>query len=226
MVPCPRVRRRLHEHDPPTYGAVPSPAVVRVIVTLGLVITGDFLTKTFATAAITGYKRELEPLLSEGETSVTGISMGSQWYMRRADGSQFGPYNHAEMMQFVAEGRILPTDLVWNESMPNWQPASVHFTFSGAKNFPPPPDFAKRLDSQSTQIAAGVLGILLGCLGIHKFILGYTGAGIVMLLLSVLSCGIFAPVIGIIGLIEGIIYLTQSEEEFYRRYIAGRRAWF
>ena len=55
------------------------------------------------------------------------------------------------------------------------------------------------------KVAPGVCGVLLGALGIHKFILGFPVAGIIMLLVSLLTCGIGAPVIGLIGLIEGII---------------------
>lgn len=67
---------------------------------------------------------------------------------------------------------------------------------------------------ESKRVISGILGILLGALGIHKFILGYTTEGIVMLLLSVVTCGIGAWLMGLIGLIEGIIYLTKSDEEF------------
>ncbi|MGC3961605.1 MAG: TM2 domain-containing protein [Verrucomicrobiota bacterium] len=81
-------------------------------------------------------------------------------------------------------------------------------------------------DRASKKIPAGVCGILLGSLGIHKFILGYTGAGLIMLLVSVLTCGLAAPVFGLIGLIEGIVYLTKSDEEFVRTYVDGRKEWF
>jgi TM2 domain-containing membrane protein YozV len=76
------------------------------------------------------------------------------------------------------------------------------------------------------KIAAGVCGILLGALGIHKFILGYTTQGIIMLLASILTLGLAAFVMGIIGLIEGIIYLTKSDEEFSRIYIQNKKGWF
>ena len=76
------------------------------------------------------------------------------------------------------------------------------------------------------KIVAGILGIVLGALGIHKFILGYTKEGIIMLLVSVLTLGLFAWVIGIIGLIEGIMYLTKSDEEFVATYITGKKGWF
>tara|TARA_R110002073_G_scaffold100827_1_gene229276 strand:- start:3309 stop:3590 length:282 start_codon:yes stop_codon:yes gene_type:complete len=79
---------------------------------------------------------------------------------------------------------------------------------------------------ESKRVISGILGILLGALGIHKFILGYTTEGIVMLLLSVLTCGIGAWFMGIIGLIEGIIYLTKSDEEFIQVYQVNKKGWF
>ena len=75
-----------------------------------------------------------------------------------------------------------------------------------------------------SKIAAGILGILLGALGIHKFYLGYTVAGIVHLVLTILI--VTAPISGIIGLIEGILYLVKSDEEFHDTYVANKRAWF
>jgi TM2 domain-containing membrane protein YozV len=76
------------------------------------------------------------------------------------------------------------------------------------------------------KIAAGICGILLGSLGVHKFILGYTTAGLIMLLATLLTCGLAAVVTHIIGLIEGIIYLTKSDEEFVRTYVINQRPWF
>jgi len=76
------------------------------------------------------------------------------------------------------------------------------------------------------KIAAGICGILLGALGIHKFILGYTKEGVIMLLATVLTCGIAGGVMGIIGLIEGILYLTKSDEEFVKVYVQGKKGWF
>ncbi|HEY6122497.1 MAG TPA: TM2 domain-containing protein [Pyrinomonadaceae bacterium] len=72
------------------------------------------------------------------------------------------------------------------------------------------------------KIAAGLCGILVGWAGVHKFILGYTTEGIIQLVISVFTCGFG----GIIGLIEGIIYLTKSDEEFVRTYIQNKRGWF
>ncbi len=71
-----------------------------------------------------------------------------------------------------------------------------------------------------SKVVAGILGILLGGLGIHKFYLGYTKEGIIQILLSFVCVG------GLIGLIEGIIYLTKSDEEFAATYVTGRKGWF
>ena len=80
------------------------------------------------------------------------------------------------------------------------------------------------------KIVAGICGILLGGLGVHKFILGYTVEGIIMLAISIgggiITCGVSAFIVGIIGLIEGIIYLTKSDEEFQKTYIENKRGWF
>jgi len=76
------------------------------------------------------------------------------------------------------------------------------------------------------KIAAGICGILVGTFGVHKFILGYQTEGVIMLLVSLLSCGTLAIVMQIIGIVEGIMYLTKSDEEFVRTYVEGRKGWF
>ena len=75
------------------------------------------------------------------------------------------------------------------------------------------------------KIVAGILGIVVGGFGIHKFILGYQREGLIMLLVSVLSCGMLAGVMHVIGIVEGIIYLTKSDEDFVRTYVQGQKGW-
>ena len=85
-------------------------------------------------------------------------------------------------------------------------------------------------NQSSKRIVAGILGIILGPLGIHKFILGYTKEGIITLLitfvLGIITCGMATWAIGIITLIEGIIYLTKSDEEFIQTYQINKKGWF
>ncbi len=75
---------------------------------------------------------------------------------------------------------------------------------------------------ENKKVLAGVLGIIFGGLGIHKFILGYTQEGIIQIVITFITCGAGS----IIGLIEGIIYLTKSDEEFYQTYQVGKKGWF
>jgi TM2 domain-containing membrane protein YozV len=80
--------------------------------------------------------------------------------------------------------------------------------------------------TNNNKLAAGLLGIMIGAFGAHKFVLGYNTAGIIMLLTTILTCGFGAIVMHPIGLIEGIIYLTKSDEEFHEIYEVGQRTWF
>lgn len=75
---------------------------------------------------------------------------------------------------------------------------------------------------ENKKVVAGILGILLGSFGIHKFYLGYTKEGIIQLVLSLVTCGL----VGIVGFVEGIIYLTKSDEDFYNTYQANKKGWF
>ncbi|QNJ97684.1 TM2 domain-containing protein [Constantimarinum furrinae] len=88
--------------------------------------------------------------------------------------------------------------------------------------------------ADNKKLMAGILAIVLGAFGVHKFILGYNKEGIILVVLTVVgiatSClffGIFLYMAaGIVGLIEGIIYLTKSDEEFYQTYQVGKKPWF
>lgn len=75
---------------------------------------------------------------------------------------------------------------------------------------------------ENKKIVAGILGILLGSFGVHKFYLGYQKEGIIQLIVSVVTFGLG----GLIGFIEGIIYLTKSDQDFYKTYQAEKKAWF
>lgn len=75
---------------------------------------------------------------------------------------------------------------------------------------------------ESKKMVAGLLAILIGSIGIHKFYLGYTSAGIIQIVATIVTCG----AAGIIPLIEGILYLTKSDDEFIDTYQLNKKAWF
>jgi len=86
----------------------------------------------------------------------------------------------------------------------------------------PPQGLPHRPPVESKRIIAGVLGIVLGGLGIHRFVLEDPGGGILRIVITLVTCGAGS----VIGLIEGIIYLTKTDEEFIQVYQVDRKAWF
>ena len=151
------------------------------------------------------------------------------------DGLQYGPVTGEQLRAWIAENRANAQTLVQADGTPDWKPLGLFPEFATdlkpapvSAAVPPtitPPPSAP-VPRASNKIPAGICGILLGGLGIHKFVLGYTGAGLIMLLVTVLTCGIGWWVMHIIGLVEGIIYLCKPDEEFVRVYVDGRKEWF
>ena len=105
----------------------------------------------------------------------------------------------------------------------------------------PPPDGFDRDRVSRIKVIAGVLGILLGGFGIHKFVIGAVVPGVIMLVVTLLGtcafvglgwaliglpCGLGPAAMGVIGFVEGILYLTKSDEDFNRIYLVGKRGWF
>ena len=154
-----------------------------------------------------------------------------------SDGKEYIPTSTDQLRQWIWEGRA---------SAQTWAQASGDAEWKHLADFPEfhavlgisagaPPPISPPVQAHVTKppgaekkIIAGVLALIphTGCLGIHKFVLGYTGAGITMLLITVLTCGIAGAVMWVISLIEGITYLTKSDDEFVRTYILSRKEWF
>ena len=99
-------------------------------------------------------------------------------------------------------------------------------------------DTTEKKMPESKRMVAGILGIFLGSIGIHKFYLGYTTEGVIWIVASVfvwvmsliLSCLIIGAftfwIPFIIAFVEGLIYITKSDEEFIETYQLNKRAWF
>ncbi|MGO2088385.1 MAG: TM2 domain-containing protein [Oceanisphaera sp.] len=81
----------------------------------------------------------------------------------------------------------------------------------------------------SKKIPAALFAFFLGAFGAHKFFLGYTKQGVIMLLVFLLGfilLGLPSMIIGLIAFIEFILYLIKSDEEFEQTYIVNRKPWF
>jgi TM2 domain-containing membrane protein YozV len=147
------------------------------------------------------------------------------WYYATG-GIQHGPISWEELRSLADSGQLGPDDLVWKKGMNGWVPASIVPNLIPAGMAPPPlPPFGPALGG-TDRLAAGLLAILLGSLGVHKFMLGMTTQGMIMLLVSLLTCGLGAPVMHVIGIIEGVIYLTKTDAQFYQQYVVEKRHWF
>jgi TM2 domain-containing membrane protein YozV len=173
--------------------------------------------------------------------------------------TQRGPLNEQEL----AGMGLRPDSLVWREGMPQWLPASQVAELQQFLAGQPQPGWAVAGETpsrhvtpqyatpqatvptaseiSSKKLAAGLCGILIGFLGVHKFILGITTPAVTMLVISLsfiligaggllcLPCMLvwFAvPAFWVIGAVEGIIYLTKSDAEFYQIYMVQKRQWF
>ena len=88
---------------------------------------------------------------------------------------------------------------------------------------------ALNLSGDKNRIVAALLALFLGWLGIHKFYLGKTTAGVLMLLggtVGWITFGFVPALVYLIAFIEFIIYLVKSDGEFHRDYVAGNKSWF
>jgi TM2 domain-containing membrane protein YozV len=156
------------------------------------------------------------------------------------NGTQRGPFAPD---QLPAQG-LRPDTSVWTEGMPQWEradrvpelgPIVARLSATGAATgqayaapYGGPVNYANTgypvAKPGEKKIMAGLFGIFLGAFGVHKFILGYTSTGVIMLVSSLLCVGY--PIMHVIGLIEGIMYLTKSDDDFHREYVLQRKDWF
>lgn len=130
-------------------------------------------------------------------------------------------------------GRYAFSGADWRAAQPPTVGARVDFTVDGGQARDVYAVGATAQTGEKNKLAAGLLAIFLGGLGIHKFYLGFTGPGLVYLLVNTVGLMVtwlllFIPniVLGVMALIEGIIYLTKSDAEFTQLYEVQKKQWF
>lgn len=74
---------------------------------------------------------------------------------------------------------------------------------------------ANNEELNSKKTLCGIMAIFLGYLGVQYFILGKVGGGIVTILLTLVTCGLWS----VLTLVQGIMMLVMSPEEFRRKYV-------
>lgn len=91
-------------------------------------------------------------------------------------------------------------------------------------------DFINNILNNKNKIFTAFLALLFGGYGIHKFYLGYFKEGFIVFLLCyasmILNIHFIYTIMCIIGIIEGIIYITKSDNEFYNLYVKNYKGWF
>ncbi|WOE74726.1 TM2 domain-containing protein [Alterisphingorhabdus coralli] len=140
-----------------------------------------------------------------GKGQISGDD-GERYQFDRADWRAEAPPAIGALVDFEAKGRD----------------ATSVFRLDAVATRPP-------VVNEKNKIVAALLAFFLGGLGAHKFYLGYSGAGLTMLLLSIFGMILlFIPtiVISFIALIEFIIYLVTSDGDFEERYVRNKRPWF
>lgn len=185
-------------------------------------------------------------LLGNGEAqSPTSSPRSLMWHYTINGQQQSSPIDQQALVNLIVAGHVGPHDSVWNETMANWAKVT---DVTALATFAIPPVTPMPVDQTAGQasgggkftiygeraadydgfvakrVPAGVIALFLGNLGIHKFMLGLTTAGITMLILFFLIIPI--PVLAVISLIEGIVYLTKSDAQFYQDYAINRKQWF
>lgn len=127
------------------------------------------------------------------------------------DGQQYGPATAAQIREWVAAGRANGQTLAQAEGSTEWKPLNLHAEFADLATMPSvspgaPPPLGAVGDTRKSKLVAGLLGILVGWAGVHRFYLGYIGIGVAQILVTFLTCGAGA----VWGLIEGILILVGS----------------
>lgn len=123
-----------------------------------------------------------------------------------ADGRQYGPISADQLQQWIAQGRANAQTMAQVEGSTEWKPLASFPEFATQVSAAAVPPLMQPPDLRKSRLVAGLLGVLLGGLGVHRFYLGYIGIGVAQIVVTFVTCGV-----GYIwGLIEGILILVGS----------------
>ena len=122
------------------------------------------------------------------------------------DGQQYGPATPAQIREWIAAGRANAQTLAQAEGALEWKPLGSFPEFTDLASGTSNPPLLAATDLRKSKLVAGLLGILVGWAGVHRFYLGYTAIGVAQILVTVITCGMGA----IWGFIEGILILVGS----------------
>lgn len=139
--------------------------------------------------------------------------MENNWYILY-NGQQVGPMSKEQLLHYG----LNPNSQVWRDGMPQWVAA---YTLPELMSLlpvggPTAPAYGGEVSvTGKSKVAAGVLAILLGGLGIQYFYCGKVAGGFICILLTLVTCGLWE----ILSLVQGIMMLSMSEHDFEQKYV-------
>lgn len=122
------------------------------------------------------------------------------------DGRTYGPAGIEQVRMWVAEGRANARTLAQADGATDWRPLGMWPEFAGGFPSSSAPPVLREDDLRKSKLVAGLLGVLLGGLGIHRFYLGYVSIGIAQIAVTLCTVGLGA----VWGFIEGILILIGN----------------
>lgn len=118
----------------------------------------------------------------------------------------------------------------WQANQQSQGPWQANQPYSQPYGQPYQQPYAQAAPNTKDHVAAGLLAIFLGSLGIHKFYLGYNTPGFIMLAVtivgSIFSLGLAGLAMVVISIVEGVLYLSKSQTEFEQIYVFNKKEWF
>lgn len=146
------------------------------------------------------------------------------------NGRQVGPLPVDQLENYG----LSDNSMVWAQGMPDWAPAhtvpELHHILQKGRTTPPPfnsqyppypprNDFFDSLSSTGTSgkshLAFALFAIFLGCLGVQYFYVNKINAGVITIILTAITCGLWT----IVPFIQGVLVLVMSQEEFERKFV-------
>lgn len=139
------------------------------------------------------------------------------WYIIY-NGQTYGPMPKEALVNYG----LNPNSTVWKEGLNQVNAGSVpelqSLLFPAASYAPQPPygpQAPYMQKSDKSKIVFGILAILFGWLGVEYFYVGKIGGGIITIALCIVTCGAWE----LLTLIQGIVVLCMSDEDFDRKFV-------
>ena len=142
----------------------------------------------------------------------------SQYKIIGGDGKEYGPVSLDQVKDWIREGRASSQTMIHTDRNSQWAPLGQYPEFASLTGGPAvvDPNITQPVAGHDmamphhpktkSQLVAGILGITMGGLGVHRFYLGYSEIGIAQIAVTLFTCGLG----GLWGFIEGIMILSGN----------------